>query len=533
VSFRPSLEQALRVLPPRDAARLFETADLPRLADHADLCDYLGHYAESFHTAQEVASLLRDFLAYLSQTEESLLCTGHPSLRFHNQWLYLSLAKLYYTTLPARTIIWSMSDLVDGVLEAKDGMGHPVQDLPEEHAEVGQTLMQAMQQLTVVIEERATPDESKLEMPDAVIFTEDGLRYPQPPDEWGLSANECRRLELLRPKLLTLKQQVIVQLCQALTERNPTGLWNACLDLITEALTGEEAEFCLHVDRIYTGYDLRTGQTIDPEAALIAGGLTDLLEFIGHCEAELTIGVMDRTKRSLYAHVQRGSFEMPGIDVHYTGSFPSYYEAIKRGWRAHVDETLALFLDLSAQEEDFWNEYRARVNQALEHEFSEWVTIQTKVKRKLISKFEPQVRTFAEWQRTQLETTGHMTILQLSPLAEPLQRGPIERMLDHAGSQSTTLPVLVPAAESGPVAPMHNESQATRAVLNGASRLPKRVRTLERWQVVWRHTAPLLRLGYSVRRIAETLKQRDGQVRGISEDTLPRIIAAGREGLLD
>ena len=39
------------------------------------------------------------------------------------------------------------------------------------------------------------------------------------------------------------------------------------------------------------------------------GGLTELLELIGYCEKELTLGTMDQTKRALMPIVESDDFD--------------------------------------------------------------------------------------------------------------------------------------------------------------------------------------------------------------------------------
>jgi len=64
------------------------------------------------------------------------------------------------------------------------------------------------------------------------------------------------------------------------------------------------------------------------------------------------------------------------------------------------------------------------VNVALEQDFSVEVTIRTRVRRQLVAQFEPQMRTFAEWQRAHLEATGTLPVLHLG---QPAPSTPVER----------------------------------------------------------------------------------------------------------
>jgi len=54
----------------------------------------------------------------------------------------------------------------------------------------------------------------------------------------------------------------------------------------------------------------------------------------------------------------------------------------------------------------------------LENEFYEEIIVRTKVKRKLVDKFEPQVRTFADWMKAHLEATGKIPELSVSQVRD-------------------------------------------------------------------------------------------------------------------
>ena len=88
-------------------------------------------------------------------------------------------------------------------------------------------------------------------------------------------------------------------LLKAVVNRDSANIWPDCLNVLTETLSGEEAEFYLKMDRLYNGYDLLTGEIIDEESDLLPGGFTNLLEFIGYCEKEITIGTMHHCKEAL------------------------------------------------------------------------------------------------------------------------------------------------------------------------------------------------------------------------------------------
>jgi hypothetical protein len=161
------------------------------------------------------------------------------------------------------------------------------------------------------------------------------------------------------------------------------------------------------------GYDIRLRQSVEPQStSRLTGGVTDLFEFIGHCEKELTIGTLDRTRRAL----------PPPIDdqQQLASQYGSYYLALGQPWRVQLDRALDQFFTLQTTEVDFWEAFQARVNEALENEFYEEIVIRTKVKQKLVAPFERHIQTFAEWSRSQFELSGVLPMLQLSSPASPM-----------------------------------------------------------------------------------------------------------------
>ena len=143
------------------------------------------------------------------------------------------------------------------------------------------------------------------------------------------------------------------------------------------------------MDRWGYGYTIASGRGEDKGyLTAFPGGLSHLLMVIGHCEKELTIGTMDRTK---------GRMPPAVLD---DASFRSYFQAVGQPWHRELDEALDHFVELGSQEAAFWTEYRERVNEAIENEFYAEVVIRTKIKQKLVATFEPHVRTFAEWSRS-------------------------------------------------------------------------------------------------------------------------------------
>ena len=369
LDFAPSFEDALDVLEPEAALALFESEDTGRLAEREAAFWYITSDTTPLYTTDELADLIVAFMAHLERNRDPLLRTGHPQTDFSRAWwLDWHLTKLYYTKLPVA--IRMVRNRQAGDFERSYVWGEEL-ELDQSHLEGG------------------------------------GRTYEDEPIFESLDPADADRLEASRGKVLAAKVAVLERLATALRRRDAKGLWPNCLQVLTEAFLADEVDFFLRIDRSYTGFDVLSGAVIDEDADLIAGGLTDLLEVVGHCEKELSLGTMDRTKRRFQAVPD-------GLALH------SYYEAVGQPWRRDVDTALDRFIELDTQDLAFWNGFRQRVNEALENEFSEEVVIRTRIKRKLRAKFEPQVATFAEWQKAQLEATGALPVLQLTqPSPEP------------------------------------------------------------------------------------------------------------------
>ncbi|MDP9363544.1 MAG: hypothetical protein M3Q10_04830, partial [Chloroflexota bacterium] len=398
----PSLDDALRYLPPEDALALFEREDLRRLADRKAVADYLDYHL-SFYTTEEMADLADAFADHLEDNRPHLEATGLPRTSFSMRWPGPFLRDLY----PVKAF---------NGCETKyyvDGREIPL-TFPLLYGRDPDTSVSRIRCYTWKRPPDPTPgaEEGPGSIAPEASWDDAGwvpCTYDEAPVTHGLDRSDAARLEAGRPAMLDLEIRVLRRLASALRARDATHLWSDCLRLLTDALLADDAAFYLRIDRFLNSYDLRTGETSgegDPDFA--PGGLTNLLEMIGDCEKELTIGTMDRTKRALPPEGAPDSLR-------------SYYEAIGQSWQARFDRALDLFVELEAREAAFRDGFRARVNAALENEFFAEVVVRTRVKQKLVAMFEPQVRTFAEWQRAHLEATGSLPALSLSdPAGAPV-----------------------------------------------------------------------------------------------------------------
>lgn len=171
------------------------------------------------------------------------------------------------------------------------------------------------------------------------------------------------------------------------------------------------------MDHFYTGHDVRSGKSTDNAVGLNPGGFSNILEVIRHYTQELTLGTYAHTRQALGDLVESNPPHRPELLVR------SYYKVVGRPERQRLDAAIDVFLSLMPGALDLAADYARWINEALANEFSDEVIVRVRVKRPLAHKLEPQVRTFAEWVKAQLETTGSvpqlsLTALTVAPTAE-------------------------------------------------------------------------------------------------------------------
>jgi hypothetical protein len=228
------------------------------------------------------------------------------------------------------------------------------------------------------------------------------------------------RLNGDREKLLDVKVGTLKILSRAIKHQTPANLWEDCLRVLTEAVSADEAEFYLNMDQFYIGYDFKDkadkGAPEEIPGLDRPGGLTDLLEVIGHYEKELTIGTLAKTRNALADLLTFGQWDRPKLFI------SNYFEAIGHPLRDTLDFALDSFSFLELKESDFWEDYRDRVNDALQNEFYGEFIYRDKVKRKFIRLFQPEAVNHLKLMKAFLEATGRLPSISIPPVGETTTR---------------------------------------------------------------------------------------------------------------
>jgi hypothetical protein len=76
--------------------------------------------------------------------------------------------------------------------------------------------------------------------------------YREAGNDIGLNAEDELRVENYRPKLFDSKVKVLPVLADAISKRDATKIWTDCLNVLTDTFSGEEAEFCLKMDGVFS-----------------------------------------------------------------------------------------------------------------------------------------------------------------------------------------------------------------------------------------------------------------------------------------
>jgi hypothetical protein len=380
------LEDALAFLPADMACAIVLEEEVEVLAQRALAANYLVLEHTPLLSLSELADQLDLFIAYLEGDREHLVKTGLPRKRFSScPWLYRHLARLYDVRCTGSP--YPKDELFD--------------DWPEN---------EAAYTWGRYVPDSADPNDRFSGISGAVRW--EPCLYEAADLLSGIEAEDAAHIEADRTKIFDLKIELLRLSASAARQNDVTGYWGACVRVLTDRLLADEADFYLRMDRHYLGNDARQVATYIADRKMIPGGLTDLLELVRHVEQEITIGTMAKTHEALAGLLAPGW----NVDPRYgrPNSSEAYFQLVARHGRNPLDGALDLFRSLAVKEKVFWDEYCRRVNDTLENNFCDEVIIRKKVKRKLVEKFEPNVRTYADWVHTQIQAGGSPPQLVLS-----------------------------------------------------------------------------------------------------------------------
>jgi hypothetical protein len=402
------LVAARQVLSAEDTLELFETADLAELIRRWALTAHLLSDV-SFLTVDELADVLEEYTEHLGVNRPSLVALGVPLTS-----LGCSLPGMYLDYLyPTRAIVRESRHVVVDSSTSPTRRSRALLHMPAEKcATWAHEYWWASREATY----------GMIEVDIASLAKRDKIAAAF--EEWeidllrDLDSEMAKRLEASRSDLLDLEMAVLRALATELRVAVPdaTRLWDQCVHLLTDALPVAQVEFLLAMDRWFHGYDIASGQAEgEGYMCVFPAGLSHLLMLIGHCEKELTIGTLDRTKRAMTRAIP--------ADLPVT----SYFQTIGQLWQTDVDRALGGYLDRAGQESAFWDAFQTRVNRVVPGEFKARFIMEMEVQYRLYPALEQQMLMIRDMHQSSIDYTGELPAVQATLKLSSLVTAPMEQ----------------------------------------------------------------------------------------------------------
>ena len=254
----------------------------------------------------------------------------------------------------------------------------------------------------------------------------------------GLAEDAAEWLTSIRPSIQDLKLKLLQELRTAVASGDAKGLGERCFDVLGRTLLDEQIKRLLRYDCTYLGYNVLSGSEQSDTVPCIPGGLTNILEVAGHIEKELLIGTLSRTRAALGELVVRDSRGRPILTCDATHE--PYLRLAAGPQREPWCKAVDLYIELEAQENSFWVDYRVRLGQAMGEGVQAAAVIP--VKRKHRAVLEPLLRANADEITRKLENRE----LVPSQLVPRLAKAPTVKfpMMDGLRWEEVTIAFISP-----------------------------------------------------------------------------------------
>ena len=320
------LSDALNHLTLDDVSRLFETQDLRTVYKRWLIVWYLGHDSTPLFSRDQLAQHLDVFIRYLSDNRDAIVETGFPAeMPRESPWIFHTLQPLY----PVKSC--SMRSGLRGFVK-------PV--------------------WLASTEQHPAPVPCEYGRADLCPYL-------------GLTPGEAHRIHYDRNELFDVKLKVLKTCWEAIRQRGKTSFWSRCWDLVTTTYVDDRADFYLNLDRSLMGWDANHWRDNGTLQSGPTGGLTNLLEVVGHCESEIAVGVLHTMSGALgeLSRSPGGGFQVGDQ------KFDSYFGALAQGLVGLLDNVTHLFPLMVEVEAKFWQEFEERISDALQSDLKATVRI--------------------------------------------------------------------------------------------------------------------------------------------------------------
>jgi hypothetical protein len=320
------LDDAAQSLGFERAIELLEGSDLQGLVRRIHAVEYLGGEAP-FYTLSELASNAKLFADFLVMNRDYLIQTGLPPCTFDPcRWLYLHLGRLYDTRATSSPY-------------PRTGTKEPFKWV-------------------------RTPQSCTFPGRDIQECSYEDADYLQ-----GMAPADAKRLEQDRERIFEVKLQVM-KLLAAAGDGEVSTLWKAAVNVLTERFNANEIEFYFAMDRYYVNADAGSGTDRIPDQLMEPGGLTNILEVLGHHEAELTYRVFDDAKRALPTDL------VERIEARDGNHKWCYLGLLATADQEHFDKAIDKMVSNAAVVATFWKGFGQRVRDAIRTDFRVLVEVE-------------------------------------------------------------------------------------------------------------------------------------------------------------
>ncbi|MCE5197743.1 MAG: hypothetical protein ABFD54_12835 [Armatimonadota bacterium] len=398
------LEQAIQYLGVKKALTLFENTSLPELAVRASFFAFLHCGNTPLYTLDELADLLDQFADYLTSNRNAVLETGYPGCSFAQSfWLGNQLGRLYFAAFP-NLVITPLENPANQSYLFLEESEEQRDEAPEDAVPIfGANYKGAVRKGDFIYlpQWKYFPDLDEqgnmLQCKGWITYHE--RKLDNTTHTLILEPEQFEHLVTLREKVLSAKQCVLQLLAAALRKRDANNLLDRCLDVMSEKITADEMEFLFSIDRLFSLYSFDRCYGSYDANTLPAGGVSDILTLVGHCQKEIEIGT--------YAAICE---EMRGL-LSPNLAYPrllagNYYEIIEKEATEELEKAYGIIQSNYHDELRFWDNYIGQVNDIVAEEFMERVVIEQLVKRKHVNSFIPKAKQVTDYIRASMELTG-------------------------------------------------------------------------------------------------------------------------------
>ncbi len=295
------LEDTFVYLTPDESLEALEGKDLCAIVrPHLIEREWARPFVPLF-TLDELSERTEGFITHLESNRAHLLATGFSETGFAQcEWLQVRLGNLYYTREPLRR---------------RGRQGQPGEWIYDFVWVAGHDKSTG----------NVTPTSSVYEA--ATLLRLDPKPWPaddspnQEQEFEMISVGDERQVLSLRATVFDLRIAVLRRLLKAVREHDASELRTDCLTLFVRFLTREQKEFLLRADTWYLPPQHREFAALYAISTR-AGGLSDLLDVIGHFEREINLGRLAITRRHLFGLMSIDDNGRPSVvkDLYWTTS---------------------------------------------------------------------------------------------------------------------------------------------------------------------------------------------------------------------